>query len=173
MLAEQHLLDEPEGRDAARRTSFRITPQGWQQLREQEKTSRDTDRAFVAMWFANELLPAWENGIKPALEELGFTPIRIDLTHGEDKIDDRIIAEIRKSSLLVADFSGHRGGVYFEAGFRMGLGIPVVWTCRRSDEEGAHFDIRQQQHLFWETPEELKEKLRNHIAARITGRHLP
>ncbi len=31
---------------------------------------------------------------------------------------------------MIADFTGHRGGVYFEAGFAHGLGIPVIWTCR-------------------------------------------
>lgn len=167
MLSEQQLLEEPPGRDPARRTSFRITPDGWKRLREIAKTSRGPNRAFAAMSFAQELLPIWKEGIKLALEDLGFAPIRIDQTHGEDKVDDRIIAEIRKSGLLVADFTGHRGGVYFEAGFAMGLGIPVVWTCKKDDIKNAHFDTRQQQHLLWETPEELREKLRNHIAARI------
>lgn len=173
MLSEQALVEEPIGRDPARRTSFRITPDGWKRLRELARKSQDSNHAFVAMSFAPELFTAWENGIKLALEDLGFIPIRIDQTHGEDKIDDRIIAEIRKSSLLVADFTGHRGGVYFEAGFALGLGIPVVWTCKREDEKNTHFDTRQQQHLFWETPEDLREKLRNHIAARIPRRPLP
>jgi hypothetical protein len=173
MLVEQQFLEEPVGRDPARRTSFRITAKGWQRLRELAKTGKDPNRAFVAMSFAPELLSAWINGIKLALEDLGFSPIRIDQTHGEDKIDDRIVAEIRRSGLLVADFTGHRGGVYFEAGFAMGLGIPVVWTCKKSDVEAAHFDTRQQQHLLWETPEDLRAKLVNHIAARIPGRLLP
>ncbi len=173
VLSEQQLLDEPPGRDPSRRTSFRIATEGWKRLRELNKTGRDPDRAFVAMSFADELLPAWEQGIKPALEGLGFNPVRIDQTHGEDKIDDRIIAEIRKSGLMVADFTGHRGGVYFEAGFAVGLGIPVVWTCKNDDIERAHFDTRQQQHLLWETPEELKEKLMNHIAAGSNRHQLP
>ena len=173
LLSEQQLLEEPPSRDPARRTSFRITPDGWKRLRELLKISRDPNRAFVAMSFAPELLPVWENGMKPALINLGFNPIRIDQTHGEDKIDDRIIAEIRKSGLLVADFTGHRSGVYFEAGFAMGLGIPVIWTCKKDDVDNAHFDTRQQQHLLWETPDELREKLTNHIAARIPGHSLP
>ena len=173
MLSKQQYLEEPPSRDIARQTSFRITAKGWQRLRELAETGRDSNRAFVAMSFAPELLPAWETGIKLALEDLGFAPIRIDQTHGEDKIDDRIVAEIRRSGLLVADFTGHRGGVYFEAGFAMGLGIPVVWTCKRDDEQGTHFDTRQHQHLLWETPEELREKLINHIAARVPRHPLP
>jgi len=173
MLSDQQLLDEPPGRDAARRTSFRITAKGWQRLRELAKTGRDTNRAFVAMSFAPEVQPVWVNGIKPALEALGYIPTRIDQTDADDKVDDRILAEIRRSGLLIADFTGHRGGVYFEAGFAMGLGIPVIWTCQQTDIEKAHFDTRQYQHLLWEKPEDLKEKLMNHIAARIPNHPLP
>jgi len=173
MLSEQQLLGEPPGRDPARRTAFRITAEGWQRLRELSKTGQEPNRAFVAMSFVSELKPAWVDGIKPALEALGYVPMRIDQTHSDDKVDDRILAEIRRSGLIVADFTGHRGGVYFEAGFAMGLGIPVIWTCKKDEIKGAHFDTRQYQHLLWETPEDLREKLMNHIAARIPGHPLP
>ena len=170
LLAElEYLWTEPSHRNE----HIRITAKGWQRLRELAKTGQDPNRAFVAMSFATELLHAWVDGIKPALETLGYVPTRIDQTHADDKIDDRIIAEMRRSGLLVADFTGHRSGVYFETGFAMGLGIPVVWTCKRADHEGTHFDTRQYQHLLWETPEELREKLVNHIAARIPGRPVP
>lgn len=172
-LAEQGLLEEPPGRDPQRRTSFRITPAGWQRVREIGLSGSDPNRAFVAMWFDSKLESAWSDGIRPALEALGFYPVRIDLTHGDDKIDDRIIAEIRRSGLLIADFTGHRGGVYFEAGFAMGLGIPVVWTCRRDEHQETHFDTRQYQHVLWDTPEDLRKQLINHIAARASGHHLP
>ena len=35
---------------------------------------------------------------------------------------DRIIAQIRASKFVVADFTRNRGGVYYEAGFALGLG---------------------------------------------------
>lgn len=172
-LAEQGLLEEPKGRDQARRTSFRLTPAGWQRLRELAKTRQDSNRAFVAMSFNPELDGAWVEGIRPALEALGYEPVRIDVTHGEDRIDDRIIAEIKRSGLVIADFTGHRGGVYFEAGLAMGLGIPVVWTCRRDDHHATHFNTRQYQHLLWESPDDLRQQVINHIAARVPGRSLP
>ncbi|MSQ33813.1 MAG: hypothetical protein EXR60_05280 [Dehalococcoidia bacterium] len=172
-LAKQGLLEEPPGRDPARRTSFRLTAAGWQRVRELAKTGQDSNRAFVAMWFEPEVKAAWEDGIRPALEALGYDPVRIDLTHGENKIDDRIIAEIRRSGLVVADFTGHRGGVYFEAGLAIGLGIPVVWTCRRQDYQQTHFDTRQYQHLLWDAPEDLRVQLVNHIAARMPAHPLP
>lgn len=57
-----------------------------------------------------------------------------------DRIDDKILAEIRRSGLLVADFTGHRQGVYFEAGFALGLDVPVIWCCREDEIEKAHFE---------------------------------
>ena len=38
-----------------------------------------------------------------------------------NKIRDEIISQITRSKFLIADFTGHRGGVYFEAGLAMGL----------------------------------------------------
>jgi nucleoside 2-deoxyribosyltransferase len=67
-------------------------------------------------------------GIQPSIEvDCGFTKaIRVDREHFGDRIDDRIIAEIRRCRFIVADFTGQRGGVYFEAGFALGLGKPVI-----------------------------------------------
>ena len=96
--------------------------------------------------------------------------MKVDLVEHNGKIDDFIVAQIRRSGLLVADFTGHRGGVYFEAGFAMGLGIPVIWTCRDSDIDELHFDTRQYNHIAWTNPQDLQERLQNRIAATIPGR---
>lgn len=79
-----------------------------------------------------------------------------------------IVAEIRKSSFLIADFTGDRGGVYFEAGFAKGLGIPVIFSCKKGEwTDKLHFDTRQYNHIIWETPTDLAVKLQNRIAATI------
>ena len=122
------------------------------------------------MWFNDELYGAWEKGFSAALEETGYKPNRIDLQEHNEKICDKIIAEIRKSGLLVADFTGNRGGVYFEAGFAMGLDIPVIWTCRADFVEKLHFDTRQYNHITWNEPEDLKKKLINRIEATLPKR---
>ena len=91
--------------------------------------------------------------------------MRVDAVEHNDKIDDRIVLEIRRSGLLVADVTGHRPGVYFEAGLAMGLGLPVVWTVRDDDLDKVHFDTRQYNHIVWNTPADLASKLRNRILA--------
>jgi len=147
--------------------SVKVTLDGWKRLTETTKSKKQSKQAFVAMWFNPELDSAWENGFKTALVVSGFKPIRIDLQEHNEKICDRIISEIRKSGLVIADFTGHRGGVYFEAGFALGLNIPVIWSCKESDIDNLHFDTRQYNHIIWKNPEDLKTKLVNRIQATL------
>jgi nucleoside 2-deoxyribosyltransferase len=56
-------------------------------------------------------------------------------------------------------------GVYFEAGVAVGLGIPVIPTCRADHLDKLHFDIKHINTLKWETPEQLARDL----AKRISG----
>ena len=144
-----------------------ITAKGWQRVSELREKKPLTRQAFVAMSFAPDLKSAYTDGIRPALRENGYFPMRIDELQHNDKIDDKIVAELRRSGLLIADFTGHRGGVYFEAGYGLGRGIPVIWSCRLDDVEKAHFDTRQFNHLTWTTPEDLREKLGNRIRATL------
>lgn len=149
---------------------FVVTSDGYSHL-EAQATKSLGDQAFVAMWFDDETDEAFEHGIRLAIEETGYTAMRIDRKEHINKIDDEIIAEIRRSRFLVADFSqgddGARGGVYYEAGFANGLNIPVIYTCRKSDIDKLHFDTRQYNHIVWGSPEELREALRNRILAII------
>lgn len=124
-------------------------------------------QVFVAMSFNSSLDSAWGDGLKLGVEDCGYEALRVDLKQHNEKICDMIIAEIRKSKFLVADFTHHRNGVYFEAGLMMGLGRPVIFTCRKDYLGEAHFDTRQYNHIEWETPAELREKLRSRIQATI------
>ena len=60
-----------------------------------------------------------------------------------------------------------KGGVYFEGGFAMGLDRPVIWICQKDDFENAHFDIKQYNHILYEQPEDLYQKLKVRINALI------
>ncbi|MCK4624176.1 MAG: nucleoside 2-deoxyribosyltransferase [Phycisphaerae bacterium] len=148
---------------------IRIKPKGWEKIDEwkQEEKTVETNQAFVAMWFDPDMDKFYEDGIKPGIVDAGFDCTRIDTREHNNKICDEIIAEIRKSRFMVADFTGQRGGVYFEAGFAMGLGIPVIWTVHKDQIDQVHFDTRQYNHIVYESAEDLKRKLYNRIAATI------
>jgi nucleoside 2-deoxyribosyltransferase len=102
-------------------------------------------QGFVAMWFTFSMEDVYEKGFSPAIRDSGYQPMRIDRKEHVNKIDDEIIAEIRRSRFLVADFTSEpnqpRGGVYFEAGFALGLNIPVIWTCREDLVGQLHFAL--------------------------------
>ena len=148
-----------------------LTVDGYARVDKLKDVQSISTRAFVAMWFDGTMTEALELGFKPAIREAGYKPIRIDQMEHIDKIDDKIISEIRKSRFIVADFThgrkGARGGVYYEAGFARGLNIPVISTCLKKAIGKVHFDTRQYSHILWEEPDDLRQKLLNRIEAVI------
>lgn len=127
----------------------RITVEGWRRVEQLSQLAGSGSQCFVAMSFAPEMMPVYTGSIGPAITLAGYSEFRVDMSEHNGKIDDEIIAQIRRSRFIVADFTGHRAGVYFEAGFAKGLGLPVIWTCRKDDIDKLHFDIRQYNCLPW------------------------
>ena len=126
------------------------------------------------MWFNESMKGVYEQAIEPAIREAGYKPMRIDRHDHINKIDDEIVAEIRRSRFVVADFTSQsgdqpRGGVYYEAGFAHGLNLPVIFTCREDLIEEIHFDTRQYNHLGWEEADlrKFQTELTQRICATI------
>ena len=139
---------------------------------EELQTNRDSAQCFVAMWFDDSMNDARDRGIIPAIEDAGYTPSIINQKPNLiGRIEDAIIAEIRRSRFVVADFThgedGVRGSVYYEAGFAHAMGLPVIFT-RRKDKEGVvHFDTDHFYRIEWETSDDLREQLQVKIEAAI------
>jgi hypothetical protein len=136
-----------------------ILPQGYIRIDELRNKTSNSSQGFVAMWFHHDLNEAYTNGFQLGILRAGYNPIRIDRTEHINKIDDEIIRQVKASKFVVADFTGHRGGVYFEAGFALGLDIPVFWSCRKDNMDDLHFDIRQFNCIDWERPDDLANRL--------------
>jgi hypothetical protein len=152
----------------------RVTPVGYSLLADLRGKQGEADRVFVAMWFDPSLDQPFLEGFYPAIKEAGYEPLRIDKKDHNNKIDDEIVAEIRRSRFMVADFTCApqkvRGGVYFEAGFAQGLGLPVIWTCREDSIADLHFDTRQYNHIVWKQAADLKAALQQRIIATLGQR---
>lgn len=91
---------------------------------------------------------------------------RVENDHGAVDITDEIVANIRRARFVVADLTGARPNVYFEAGLAMGLGKPVVFTRRTG--EAAHFDVAAYKIIEW-APGGLgafTPALKDHLVAR-------
>ena len=148
-----------------------LKPSGYAYLDGLADSSSGSNQAFVAMWFDESMEDAYEMGIAPAIRGTGYEPLRIDRKEHNNRIDAQVFTEINRSRFLVADFtkgdSGARGGVYFEAGYALGRNIPVIFTCRASSFRDVHFDTRQYNHIIWETPDDLMERLAQRIAETL------
>lgn len=146
-----------------------ITPEGYEYLDFRLRGNSDGISGFCAMWFDEGLLSRLGPRIKSAVELAGYKFIRIDRVDHNNKIDDEIIANIRRSKFVVADFTGQRGGVYFEAGFALGLGKQVIWTIKKGEFDKIHFDNRQYNFIDWSEDklEEFQARLQNRIEATV------
>ena len=161
-------------------TDFILTPKGWGQFEKLTRGASAPDNpVFVAMWIGDaeekkNMDEAFEQAIDPAIKKAGYRVTRVDLEEHNDWIMDQVLGDIRLAPFVVADFTGHRNGVYFEAGFARGLGIPVISACREDCFDKAHFDTKQLNHVLWTTPQELERGLYNRIVGTIgPGPHSP
>jgi hypothetical protein len=146
-----------------------ITLNGYEYLESLRLKPSTSQIGFCAMWFDKKVLPIWNDAIFPAIKDAGYDPKRIDTHEHNNRIDDEIIVMLRRSKFVIADFTGQRAGVYFEAGFALGLGLQVIWTCEKSELEKNHFDTRQYNFLIWEEGklDEFKTNLQNRIEATL------
>jgi nucleoside 2-deoxyribosyltransferase len=144
-----------------------ITGDGWDYLEKVERHIEERTQAFVAMSFSDDLKFIWEGPLFNAITKAGYKPYRVDAEPHIDRIDAKIISEIKNSRFVVADVTGQKLGVYFEAGYAIGLGLPVLWCVRKDELEKVHFDTRQYNHIVWETADDLETQLYDFICAII------
>jgi hypothetical protein len=149
-------------------TRIRITFKGLNyaiQIQEENKFSLN---CFIAMSFDDAMVNTRE-AIRKACVATGFIPVIIDEIHidSDVTINDAIIAQLKKCKFCIADFTMQKDGVYFEAGFALGRGMKVIYTCNKIDFDKTHFDTNHFPHLIYETPEELTTALINKIDAFI------
>jgi hypothetical protein len=147
--------------------SVAITANGWDYLEKHDRHIEERTQAFVAMSFSKDMKSIWEGPISRAIKKAGYKPHRVDAEPHIDRIDVKIISEIKNSRFIVADVTEQKRGVYFEAGYALGLGLPVLWCVREDDLDNVHFDTRQYNHIVWETADDLETQLYDFICAII------
>lgn len=165
-LAEQGYI-QIEGRTAGA-YNFYITFKGLEYAIKLTEDGKYSKNCFIAMSF-QEGMEGKRKAIKEAISENGFDPILIDeqVYNSAQTINDAIIANIKRSKFSIADFTQQRNGVYFEAGYALGRGLPVIYMVSKDDFENTHFDINHFPLLIYGDNAELKKMLSEAIQARI------
>lgn len=141
----------------------RLTVQGWARVDEIGKEHTSLTQGFVAMAAHESLETAYNDAIAPAIAAAGYDPYLVTGVRHVERIDALIMRELNRSRFVVADVTRQRPNVYFEAGYAIGRGTQVIWTCREDDVDNLHFDTRQFRHLLWDDLEEFREELENVI----------
>ena len=124
-------------------------------------------RCFIASAFDKEDIDAiYDNSIVPTLKGLNIFPQRVDKIDHNDDVDDKIMELMNTCDFCIADLTYARPSVYYEAGYFMGLGKPVIFTTRRDhfrpnidDKYGnfrVHFDLQMKNIIAWSSIKEIK-----------------
>lgn len=161
---------------------------------EEKINKQKSNQCFVAMWF-DKTTEKFLEQIMSLEKETDFKFYRVDINKDKNNgwIPDTIIKEIRRSKFMIADLTGYRAGVYYEAGFAEGLGLEVIYTCNKKwfDEQkeemkipikckkcdsenifkldSVHFNLKQRKMIHWEEDklDDFKIALREKIGALV------
>ncbi len=158
-----------------------LTPRGWERVAELARSRIAlTNPAFVARWFGRpkahekdaadrteEMRQLVDDYIFPAIDAAGYLCTKADTDDYNTGIMDKIHFDIRRAPFVVADFTNHNLGVYYEAGMAVGHGVPVIPCCPQSDFKERHFDIAHVNLVVYDSPAELRDRLERRILGSI------
>lgn len=128
------------------------------------------NQIFVAMMFSDETNDVYQNCYKKVIQSLNYVCMRIDEKAFTGSIISEITSEISDSVAIIADLTGNRGGVYYEAGVARGLQlcnhpIKLLLTCKQDffNKEKVHFDVSGDNILLYNDTSDLIEKLNKRL----------
>lgn len=149
-------------------SNIQITFSGLEYIINLQNIGQNSNKCFIAMSFSSDKA-ILRSTIKNIVSDLGYIPIVIDEIEIDNgvTINDAMIRYIRECRFLIADFSDQKHGVYFEAGFALGLGRKVIYTCSSEDFENTHFDTNHYPHIVYNSFENLAIRLKDKILAWI------
>ena len=143
---------------------IKITPKGYDRIDTLQRNNSDGKYVLVAMSFA-EGTETLRESIRKGISEAGYIAVFIDEVEHNDFITPELLNWIRKSRFVVVDLTHKNNGAYFEEGYAMGLGKPVIQLCKKGVD--LHFDIAQKNTIMWGTEEDIVMRLKNRIEATI------
>ncbi|MBZ5634021.1 MAG: hypothetical protein LAO55_12935 [Acidobacteriia bacterium] len=164
----EHLEDEGLLKKLHPQGIYEPSIKGWQAIEPTLNSDGDPKLCFVAMWFDDSLDSVFVRGFESAIrDDCNFKPYRVKEDPTNKAVVDRIFSGIRQSRFVVADFTGNRQSVYYEAGFASGLGLEVISCCREDYVKHLTFDTRHLGHVVWKDADDLRSKLADSIRANI------
>lgn len=163
-LEEVGYIEYYSGPTAEDTTDIAITPFGYKRIDELQKNSSYGKSVLVAMKFGEDTIKLRE-AIRKGISDADYIAIFIDEVQHNDFITPELLKHIRDSKFVVVDLTHQNNGAYFEEGYAMGIGKPVIQLCQKDTR--LHFDIAQKNTIMWDTEDDIPERLTNRIRATI------
>ena len=88
---------------------------------------------FVLMPFKEEMREVYDIAIKPAIEQAGFTSLRVDELKGSFNINKKIIKFIFKSDAILADLTNWNPNVFYEMGVAHAIGNKTIMIIQKKE----------------------------------------
>lgn len=163
-LASNSYIEYTNGPDTNEAVILTLAPDGYKRVDQLLKNTSHGRSALVAMKFGEDTRNLRE-AIRQGIASAGYVAVFIDEAQHNDLITPELLKHIKDSKFVVVDLTHQNNGAYFEEGYAMGLGKPVIQLCRQGTY--LHFDIAQKNTIIWETEEDIPERLYNRITATI------
>lgn len=137
--------------------------------------SKFSQTVFIALCFNTEMEKHYRDVYEPLVKEFKLNPILISNVEPTEPIDVEILNHIRTCRFMICDLTYARPSVYFEAGYGLGRGVNVIYTCREDHNSDSndfkpevnkvHFDVRNRKISWWKNDklEEFKSELKDRI----------
>lgn len=164
VLQRMDLVTVVKSIDLKAGAKFVLTPAGYARVDELQKNNSYGRQALVAMEFGEDT-KALREAIREGITSAKYNAIFIDEVEHNEFITPELLKHIRDSKFVVAELTHRNRGAYFEEGYAMGLGKPVIQLCRAGAT--LHFDIAQKNTILWQTEKDIPERLENRIRATI------
>jgi hypothetical protein len=111
---------------------------------------------FVLMPFKADMVPVYEDHIKPTCASLGLTVRRGDDFFTANRVVEDIWKAMVSARLIVADCTDRNPNVFYEIGLAHTTGKPTILLTQR--EEDVPFDLRHLRYIPYQlTPRGMKE----------------
>ena len=124
-------------------------------------------QCFVIQPFDSENDRRYKEVYKPALEQAGLTPYRVDEDPAAQVPIDAIEQNIRDSVLCLADITSENRNVWYELGYAFAVERPVIMTCTEDRMPSLPFDVHHRTVISYATgsPSDF-DRLRERIVER-------
>lgn len=123
---------------------------------------------FVAMSYSkNPILEScFKLGVKPALRKVNLKCVRVDEEHFTQRIPDQIWEDVNRSRIMIVDLTEDSPNCYFEAGYALARGIPIIYQRLVAPGYEAHFPfhVRPYPHILYGDPLKLRKELGERLA---------